>query len=73
LGIGRKVNNTSLSSLLSYDAFKARRLLQGSYVIGMVENRNVYRILVGNNPVGKRPLGNKEENGSITLRYILGR
>jgi hypothetical protein len=48
---------------------KSRRIRQAVHVEHKEEWRDVYRVLVGK-PEGKRPLGEPDVDGSITLRWI---
>jgi hypothetical protein len=56
----RKLHNEELRDLYSSPSIikiiKSRRMRWAGHVAGLVENRNVYRLLVGK-PEGKRPLG----------------
>jgi hypothetical protein len=51
---------------------KSRRMRWTGRVARMGEGRGVSRVLVGR-PEGKRPLGRPSVDGSITLRWPLGR
>jgi hypothetical protein len=66
----RKLHNEELHNLYSSPniirLIKSRRMRWAGHAARMVENRNVYRILVGK-PEGKRPLG------WIILKWILNR
>jgi hypothetical protein len=60
IGGWRKLHNQELHNLYCLPSIiiiiKSRRMRWAGRVVGMGENRNAYRILVGK-PEGKRPLG----------------
>ncbi|KAJ4450621.1 hypothetical protein ANN_02049 [Periplaneta americana] len=72
-GEWRKLHNTELHALYpSPDIIrniKSRRLRWVGHVARMGESRNAYRVLVGR-PEGKRPLGGRDINGKIILKWI---
>ncbi|KAJ4445571.1 hypothetical protein ANN_12252 [Periplaneta americana] len=72
-GEWRKLHNTELHALYSSPDIirniKSRRLRWAGHVARMGESRNAYRVLVGR-PEGKRPLGGRDVDGKIILKWI---
>jgi hypothetical protein len=71
-GEWRKLHNEELHNLRSLQSIirmiKSRRMRWVGHVAQMWKNRNMYRLLVG-----KRPLGRKKVDGWVILRCILDR
>ncbi|KAJ4434033.1 hypothetical protein ANN_16352 [Periplaneta americana] len=69
----RKLHNTELHALYSSPDIirniKSRRLRWAGQVARTGESRNAYRVLVGR-PEGKRPLGSRDVDGRIILKWI---
>jgi hypothetical protein len=74
-GEWRKLRNEDLRELYSSPSIiriiKSRRMRWAGHVARMVENRNAYRLLVGN-PEGKRPLGRPTRRWVDNIRIDLG-
>ncbi|KAJ4444005.1 hypothetical protein ANN_05794 [Periplaneta americana] len=72
-GEWRKLHNAELHALYSSPDIirniKSRRLRWASYVARIGESRNAYRVLVWR-PEGKRPLGDRDVDGRIILKWI---
>jgi len=68
-----RLHNEELSDLYSSPnivrVIKSRRIRWGGHVVRMVEERGVYRVLVGK-PEGTKPLGDLGLNGWIILGWI---
>jgi hypothetical protein len=75
-GEWRELHNEELRDLYSSPSIikmiKSRRMRWAAHVVRMEEERNAYRLLVGN-PEGKRPLGRPRLCGCIMLEQILDR
>jgi hypothetical protein len=69
----RKLYNEELRDLYSSPSIiriiKSRRMRWAGHVARRGEKRNAYRLLVGKQE-GKRPLGDQDVCGWITLRWI---
>jgi hypothetical protein len=74
-GRGRKLHNEELRDLYSSSSIiriiKSRSMRWAGHVARMVEERNAYRLLVGN-PEGKRPLGRPRCRWVDNIRMDLG-
>jgi hypothetical protein len=72
-GDWRKLHHEELSDLYSLPnivrVVKSRRMRWAGHVACMGEGRVVHRVLVGK-PEGKRPLGDRDVDGRIILRWI---
>jgi hypothetical protein len=71
----RKLHNEELHNLYSAPSIirmiKSRRMRWAGHVARNGENRNAYRILVGN-PEGKRPLGRPRHSWVDNIKMDLG-
>jgi hypothetical protein len=71
----RKLRNEELRDLYTSPSIiriiKSRRMRWAGHVARMGEERNVYRLLVGN-PEGKRPLGRPRHRWVDNIRMDLG-
>jgi len=69
----RKLHNEELNDLYSTPnivrVIKSRRMRWAGHVVRMVENRGVYRVLVGK-PEGKNHLEDQGLHGRILLNWI---
>jgi hypothetical protein len=74
IGEWRKLHNEELHALYSSPSIiriiKARRMRWAGHVARMGENRNAYRLLVGN-PEGRRPLGRPRRRWLDNIRMDL--
>ena len=74
MGEGRRLNNEELNDLYSspnvVQVIKSRRMRRAGHVARMVEERGVYRVLLGK-PEGKRPLGRPRPRWVDNIRMYL--
>jgi hypothetical protein len=71
----RRLHNEELRGLYSFPniirQIKSRSMRWAGHVPSMGEERNVYRVLMGN-PEGKRPLGRQRNRWENGIRMVLG-